>query len=95
MTRIIFGIVALTVSLLLAHQRASAPTEFCPAHLDYDVVSPGLYGFELAASGPRTITSASLLFDTIGGWYAVIAPGTVLYEKDRHYTGPSSAFVRR
>ncbi|HET6894363.1 MAG TPA: hypothetical protein VFH72_03175 [Candidatus Baltobacteraceae bacterium] len=52
-----------------------------------------LYGFELAAMGPRTITAATLAFDTDKGWFTVDVPAVTLVEKDRHYTGPSSTFT--
>lgn len=54
-----------------------------------------LYGFELTALDTRTITNATLAFDTTAGWFTVRVPMVTLAEKDRHYTGPSSTFVRR
>lgn len=54
-----------------------------------------MYGLDLSALGPRTITSATLIFDTSDGWYRVSVPALTLAEKDRHYTGPSSTFVRK
>lgn len=52
-----------------------------------------LYGLELTAFGARTISSATLTFDTSAGWYSVDVPALTLAEKDRHYTGPSSKFT--
>lgn len=57
--------------------------------------SAPLYAFELQALGARTITNATLAFDTTGGWFTVSVPATTLTVKERHYTGPSSTFVRR
>lgn len=54
-----------------------------------------LYGFELYAMGPRTITQAKLAFDTGGGWYTVDVSAVTLVEKDRHYSAPWVSFVRR
>ena len=54
-----------------------------------------LYGFELSAFGPRTLTSVTLAFDTSAGWFTVDVPGVTLVEKDRHYSAPWVSFVRR
>ncbi|HKU66418.1 MAG TPA: energy transducer TonB [Candidatus Baltobacteraceae bacterium] len=52
------------------------------------------YALELTAFGARTVSHATLTFDTSGGWYSADVPALTLIEKDRHYTGPSSRFVR-
>lgn len=88
---------------LSVHRAASAMAEFCPATLHYERVGaqsakdePGdLYGFNLSALGPRTITAATLAFDTSGGWYTLSVPPVALGEKDRHYSGAGVRFVRR
>ncbi|HEY9181341.1 MAG TPA: TonB family protein [Candidatus Baltobacteraceae bacterium] len=77
------------------HGAASAMAEFCPAHLTYEAVAPDspnpppaqLYGFDLSALTSRTLTSATLAFDTTAGWYTVAVPSTALSAKVRHYTG--------
>lgn len=53
-----------------------------------------LYGFELRALGPRTITKATLAFDTSAGWYTIDVPAVTLIEKDRHYSAPWVSFTR-
>lgn len=54
-----------------------------------------LYGFELSALGPRSVTQAELAFDTTGGWYTVDVPAVTLVTKERHYSNPLVSFVRR
>ena len=79
---------------------ANAVAEFCPARL---AISPSggsvaaasrLYGFELTAQGPRSVT-AILAFDTDAGWFKATVPPVTIGEKERHYTSPWAAFVRR
>lgn len=93
--KVFIGAVFLAGALLLFGKPASAMTEFCPAELHYAAVGSSsegsttpqpasVYGFDLSALGPR-IATATLAFDTSGGWYTVDVPQTTLVEKDRHY----------
>jgi TonB family protein len=59
-----------------------------------DAASMPLYGFELVAEGPRSVT-AELAFDTSDGWFVAPVPATSLHEKDEHYTSPSASFIKR
>jgi hypothetical protein len=86
-------LVALASVLLFPTVRATAVTESCPARLATEAVSstaensrgPGtLFGFELSAYGPRTV-SATLEFDTNQGWFSVDVPAVTLTERDRRY----------
>jgi TonB family protein len=84
------------------HRPAKAMIEFCPATFNYQAVGQSeeartpaaLYGFELSALGPRTITTATLAFDTDAGWFTVDVPGVTLIRKARHYSEPYISFVR-
>lgn len=92
--------------LLFAHSRAQAMIEFCPAALhiqpvggkavaadDLQTAPPAaLYGFNLTAYGPRSV-SAEIALDTTAGWYTFNVPQVTLTEKDRHYTLRGGAFV--
>lgn len=99
----IIAAVVATVLFFGLHRPASAMVEFCPATLRFQRIGPesekalpgALYGFELSALGPRTITSATLAFDTSGGWFTVDVPGVTLNEKDRHYSSATASLVRR
>ena len=95
MTRVIMGALLTAAFFVLLHRPANAMFEFCPATLKYGQVNASLYGFELTALGSRTISSATLAFDTSAGWYTVDVSMLNIVEKDRHYTGPSGSFVRR
>ncbi len=99
------GIASALCFLIVAfwHSPASAISEFCPATLNIRAVGVGassestpaqVYGFDLGAVAPRALT-ATLAFDTSGGWYTLAVPQTELTEKDRHYTSPSATFIRR
>ncbi|HKU66419.1 MAG TPA: hypothetical protein VJP85_01440 [Candidatus Baltobacteraceae bacterium] len=102
MKRFVFASFAAVALFLCAHRPAGAVVEFCPASLQYERVgaqsendSPGaLYGFELSAQGPRTITSATLAFDTDEGWFSVVMPSVTLGLKDHHYANNWSSFTR-
>lgn len=102
MTKTVLGAVLCVVLFLCAHRPASALTEFCPATLKYQAVGQNedytglaaLYGFELTALAPRTITSATLAFDTSAGWYTVNVPATTLKAKSRRYYGDGHSFER-
>lgn len=54
-----------------------------------------LFGFELTALGPRTLTATRLAFDTSGGWYTLDVPSIALSAKERHYSAPWVKFIRR
>jgi TonB family protein len=79
---------------------AQAIAEFCPARLAMRPIDGGpptgsrLFGFDLTAQGPRSVT-AILAFDTNVGWYTAALPTVAIDEKDRHYTSPWADFVRR
>jgi hypothetical protein len=84
---------ALASFALFAAAPAKAVTESCPARLAAQAVSPTarnsqgpatLFGFELTAYGPRTV-SATLEFDTDQGWFSLDVPAVTLAEKDRRY----------
>lgn len=102
MNRVIIGAFIGVTFFLCAHRPASAMAEFCPATLKIHAVGQSeddtgpaaLYGFELTALGSRTITSATLAFDTNAGWYTVTVPATTLAQKVRHYTSPVVSFTR-
>ena len=95
---VVLAAVAAFFSWPSAHARAMA--EFCPARLAIRPVDGGpatgsrLYGFDLAAQGPRSV-AAMLAFDTDAGWFTATLPPVVIAEKDRHYTSPWADFVRR
>ena len=84
----------------LQYERVGSNTRLVRQQSSRDLIgksateTSSLYGLELTAFGPRTITHAALTFDTSGGWYTVNVPALTLVEKDRHYTGPSSTFAR-
>lgn len=88
--------------LLLSHRPAHAMVEFCPAQLEYERVGKepdkngpsALYGLELTALGARTITSATIAFDTNNGWFTLTVPTLALAEKDHHYANSLSSFTR-
>ena len=102
MKRVLLAAVIAAAFFLVLHRPASAMAEFCPAQLNYERVGPdsakdqpgALFGFDLSALGPRTITSAKLAFDTSAGWYTVDVPGLPISEKDRHYSSATVSFVR-
>ena len=79
---------------------ARATAEFCPARLtmrpiDGDAATGSrMFGFDLSAQGPRTVT-AMLAFDTDAGWFTAAVPPVAIGEKDRHYTSPWADFMRR
>jgi TonB family protein len=82
----------------LAHRPALAVVEYCPASLAYQPVgkdrTAALFGIELNALGPRSVTAGTLAFDTSGGWYTAKIPSMVITKKERHYTSPSATFTR-
>jgi TonB family protein len=102
MKRVLIAALIVAAFFLALHRPASAMAEFCPATLNYQRVGPDtakdqpgdLYGFNLSALGPRTISSAVLAFDTSAGWYTVEVPGMPISEKERHYSNPTVSFVR-
>lgn len=102
MKRVLLAAVIAAAFFLVLHRPASAMAEFCPAQLNYERVGPdsakdqpgALFGFNLSALGPRTITSAKLAFDTSAGWYTLDVPAMTLVEKDRHYSAPWVTFIR-
>lgn len=102
MKRVIVTAFIVASFFLALHRPASALAEFCPATLNYARVGPDsakdepgdLFGFNLSALGTRTITSATLAFDTSAGWYTLDVPAATLSVKERHYTSPWVAFVR-
>jgi TonB family protein len=103
MKRVICGVLMAAAFFLVLYRPASAMIEFCPARLSYARVGPesakdqpsSLYGANLSALGPRTVTSATLAFDTSAGWFTFDAPAMTLVEKARHYTNPTVSFIRR
>ncbi len=87
------------------HRSANAMMECCPATVFVEAVKPStdapgndtaaaLYGFELAALGPR-IVQGSIAFDTDAGWYTVSVPAVPLQGKVRHFTSISATYERR
>lgn len=95
MKRVFFVAFLCTAFFALAHCPASAMVEYCPARLSFEHVQDRTaLAFILSALGPRTITSATLAFDTTAGWYTVALPKITLLEKDRHYSGPAMNYVR-
>lgn len=102
MKRVIVTAFIVASFFLALHRPASALAEFCPATLNYARVGPDsakdepgdLFGFNLSALGTRTISSATLAFDTSAGWYTLDVPAATLSVKERHYTSPWVAFVR-
>ncbi len=103
MNRVFIAVLITAGFFLYAHRPASAMVEFCPATLAYARVGPDsqshnpgqLYGFDLTALSPRTISSARLAFDTSGGWYTVDLPPMTLAEKDRHLSASWVSFTHR
>src|SRR5581483_4276804 len=99
MKRIYFFAIVAALGLL-SMKPAQAVSELCPARFGAqpvrqgDVTSSSLFGFELSAEGPRTV-SAMIAFDTNAGWFVASVPATTLQEKDRHYESPSATFVKR
>ncbi len=86
--------------LVVSTAHAQAISELCPARFFMQPVkqsepaTTSLYGFELAAEGPRSVTAA-LAFDTSDGWFVASVPATSLHEKDEHYSSPSATFIKR
>ncbi len=103
MKRAILAAVICAGIFLLLHRSAPAAVESCPAVLSYERVGPArddaqpssLFGFDLSALGPRTITSAKFAFHTSAGWFTLDLPATTLAEKDRHYNSAWVSFTRR
>lgn len=104
MKRVIITAVTTAAIFLCAHRSASATAEFCPAMLAYQRTGPeapstnapsSVYALELTAYGPRTLTPASLAFDTSAGWYTLNVPFVAIAEKDRRYSAPWVKFTRR
>lgn len=101
MKRVIIGALIGVTFFLCAHRPASAMFESCPAVLGYQAVGQtnnsdvptAWYGFELIALGPRTITSATLAFDTSAGWFTLSVPAVAVTQNDRHYSGPSGTIT--
>lgn len=105
MKRVISAVLFCAASVAFSHGRAQAMIEFCPASLGIEAVSTGaskdqstkpaaLYGFDLSALGPRSV-SATLAFDTSGGWFKIDVPPASIVEKLRHYTTTYTTFTRR
>ncbi len=100
MTRVGIFFVAVVALSLATGVAARAMAEFCPARLavrpidDAPVTGSRLYGFDLIAQGPRSVT-AMLALDTDAGWFTATVPPVIIGEKDRHYTSPWADFVRR
>ena len=87
------------VFFVLCAARAAAVAEFCPAQVSLRPVGDGfkpaqVYGFQLYAQGPRTVTTMVAL-DTSAGWFTATVPAVAIVEKDRHFTAPWISFVRR
>lgn len=76
-----------TAALVRQQSSTTAVGETAPA-------TSSLYGIELGALGARSVTAATLAFDTDAGWYTADVPSVDLVEKNRHYSGPSVSFVR-
>lgn len=103
MKRVIIGAVICAAFLAFGQSRAQAMIEFCPARLNIapvktdvaqkDDAPAALYGFDLEAMGPRSLT-ATLAFDTSGGWFKIDVPPVTLTERVRHYTSVSAYFTR-
>lgn len=85
----------------LSYERVTAGTQLVRRQAgsneaaSYSPEFSSLYGFELSALGVRTITQATLAFDTTGGWYTLDVPAVTLVAKERHYSNPLVSFVRR
>jgi hypothetical protein len=100
MNRVFISALMCVTFFLCMHRPAMAVIEFCPATLVYDSVGQppsaksSVYGFALTALRPRTVTSATLTFDTSDGWYTLDVPGVALIRKARHYSAPNASFVR-
>lgn len=101
MNRVLSAALICAAYFICLHGTATAMVEFCPAHLQYERAGNGtsqaqtasLYGFELTAMGPRTITASTLAFDTDKGWFTVDVPAVSLVEKDRHYENQWASFT--
>lgn len=100
MKRVPLFAVFFAVLFLLSMHRALALYEFCPTDIRTAAVSPKadgsatVYGFQLTALGPRSV-SATIAFDTDAGWFTAQVPSTTLAQKERHYTGQFSDFTMR
>lgn len=101
MKRVIVAALIGAALFLCAHRPATAMVESCPAVLSYQAVGQSYgsdvptawYGLELTALGPRTITSATLAFDTSAGWFTISVPAVAVTQSDRHYSGSSAAIT--
>lgn len=97
MRRSFFSTLLFIACAAVLHGRASATTEYCPAVLTLAPVgssaSAGIYGFELSALSPRSV-SATLAFDTSAGWFTAHVPLSQLSETSQYYAAPWGAFVR-
>lgn len=103
MKSLLFRVLVCAAVLIGAQRPAHAMVEFCPAQLEYTRVGTEsaqsdpatLFGLNLSALGARTITSATIAFDTSAGWYTMNLPDVTLAAKQRHYTSKWVSFVRR
>lgn len=97
MRRSSFGIALALALIALLHGRAMAITEYCPAVITVAPVGTSaqasVYGFELSALSPRTV-SADVAFDTSAGWFSAHVPESQLSETSHYYAAPWGAFVR-
>jgi len=100
MKRVMLIVAAAAVFFAWSGAHALATAEFCPARLAMRPIDGGaatgsrIFGFNLSAQGPRTVT-AMLAFDTDAGWFTAAVPPVAIAEKDRRYTSPWADFMRR
>lgn len=101
MNRVFIAALCFAALFAFPHARAQAMLEFCPAtlhveavvaHASHDTGPAAVYGFNLSALAPRSV-SATLAFDTSAGWFTADVPAVTLAEKDRHYTLRGGRFV--
>jgi TonB family protein len=82
----------------LAHGRALAVTEYCPARVSpfHPLDGTGhatLFSYDLGAESARSVTG-TLFVHTEDGWYAVRFPPTLLVQHTYDYQNPYAAFSR-
>jgi TonB family protein len=70
------------------------PVEFAIHPTGTNIEPAALFGIQLNAQGPRSVTS-TIAFDTSAGWFVASLPTITLLEKDRHYDSPTVSFIQR
>lgn len=83
---------------------ARALGAFCPARVSIEaqndrsgaavVPRSAGYGLELVADGPRSMQTATVIFDTDAGWFSAALPGSVFVPKVRTYEDDFPAYQR-